>query len=272
MEIFFAILKVLGLIILIALAVFLLIVALVLFAPVRYKVLAEFNNDVKVSLRVRWLAGILYYRKDFCGENSDRLRIFGIPFGIKKAKKRKTKINEADAKVQAEKVKNENVDSDSQENNQICEKSEIKRNSRKAKTGNKKQKTINHKINKKVSVFTTISDIINAVRDENNKRLLSFFETIVFKLFKHAKPRNIKADMVIGLEDPADTGMLFGAIAIARGFVEGKYNIYPNFEEKILEGKLKAKGRIMVAVLLYYLLKIYGNDDVKLIIKKGWAR
>ena len=86
MGLFLTILKIIGLIILFVLAIMLMVVLLVLFAPVRYKVLAEFNNDVKVSLRIRWLAGILYYRNDYPGVEG-KLRFFGIPVGRNKKQK-----------------------------------------------------------------------------------------------------------------------------------------------------------------------------------------
>ena len=45
--------------------------------------------------------------------------------------------------------------------------------------------------------------------------------------------------------------------------IKGEYNISPDFYNKRIEGYMYIKGRIRSAVVLYYILKIYADKDIK---------
>ena len=43
------------------------------------------------------------------------------------------------------------------------------------------------------------------------------------------------------------------------------FNIYPDFENQVLEGRLELKGRIYVSVLLWHALKVYFDKNFKFV-------
>lgn len=88
------------------------------------------------------------------------------------------------------------------------------------------------------------------------------------KLIRHVLPRKIRGSITFGCEDPALTGQILGAVAIAYPLYGKGVAVYPRFEEKILEGQLQMKGRIVVACLLWQAWKIYRNPDVRKTLKK----
>ena len=88
------------------------------------------------------------------------------------------------------------------------------------------------------------------------------------KLIRHVLPRKIKGSITFGCEDPALTGQILGAVAIAYLLYGKGVAVYPRFEEKILEGQLQMKGRIVAACLLWQAWKIYRNPDVRKTLKK----
>lgn len=76
-------------------------------------------------------------------------------------------------------------------------------------------------------------------------------------------------------EDPSPSdarsgtdGQILGAVAIAYPLYGKGVAVYPRFEEKILEGQLQMKGRIVAACLLWQAWKIYRNPDVRKTLKK----
>ena len=56
------------------------------------------------------------------------------------------------------------------------------------------------------------------------------------KLIRHVLPRKIRGSITFGCEDPALTGQILGAVAIAYPLYGKGVAVYPRFEEKISGG------------------------------------
>lgn len=104
--------------------------------------------------------------------------------------------------------------------------------------------------------------------EESTLAALHFLTEKGRKLIRHVLPRKIRGSITFGCEDPALTGQILGAVAIAYPLYGKGVAVYPRFEEKILEGQLQMKGRIVVAYLLWQAWKIYRNPDVRKTLKK----
>lgn len=104
--------------------------------------------------------------------------------------------------------------------------------------------------------------------EESTLAALHFLTEKGRKLIRHVLPRKIRGSITFGCEDPALTGQILGAVAIAYPLYGKGVAVYPRFEEKILEGQLQMKGRIVVACLLWQEWKIYRNPDVRKTLKK----
>ena len=104
--------------------------------------------------------------------------------------------------------------------------------------------------------------------EESTLAALHFLTEKGRKLIRHFLPRKIRGSITFGCEDPALTGQILGAVAIAYPLYGKGVAVYPRFEEKILEGQLQMKGRIVVACLLWQAWKIYRNPDVRKTLKK----
>lgn len=104
--------------------------------------------------------------------------------------------------------------------------------------------------------------------EESTLAALHFLTEKGRKLIRHVLPRKIRGSITFGCEDPVLTGQILGAVAIAYPLYGKGVAVYPRFEEKILEGQLQMKGRIVVACLLWQAWKIYRNPDVRKTLKK----
>ena len=104
--------------------------------------------------------------------------------------------------------------------------------------------------------------------EESTLAALHFLTEKGRKLIRHVLPRKLRGSITFGCEDPALTGQILGAVAIAYPLYGKGVAVYPRFEEKILEGQLQMKGRIVVACLLWQAWKIYRNPDVRKTLKK----
>ena len=104
--------------------------------------------------------------------------------------------------------------------------------------------------------------------EDSTQAALRFLTEKGRKLIRHVLPRKIRGSITFGCEDPALTGQILGAVAIAYPLYGKGVAVYPRFEEKILEGQLQMKGRIVAACLLWQAWKIYRNPDVRKTLKK----
>lgn len=272
-------LKILGIIgtaLLCILAFILLVLILILFVPIRYKVKAECDFDVSKEVHVKaivsFLLRLIYVRINEDGTGV--LRIFGIPvrrFNGDEEESEATgdsdSASEADARGNFDNTGSPMpvslTDKDNKEN----------KNNKNNDTNNQSKVKKKKRSGKRTNLFKNIKDAVGkffkTITDENNKRFVKAVKNIIVRLLKDIKPDMIKADLVVGMEDPAATGILFGFIGIFTVIWPGKYHIIPDFEREILKGKIMIKGKIFNFILLKYIIEAIRNEDIKKVIQKS---
>lgn len=265
---------------------------------------SEANGKVRVS----WLLHLIHLRIQYREKELDwECYLFGVPLkkagaAVRewKKKRRKKKVQEQKErrkKAVQQKKKPEKRTAAKKKGQekplQIEEKTEIKTAERKQQEKEKVSDKLSRfwnrckkivgsilkfpgKLKKKLTnirlTFRGFCDKIKRWRtlwnEESTQAALHFLTEKGRKLIRHVLPRKIRGSITFGCEDPALTGQILGAVAIAYPLYGKGVAVYPRFEEKILEGQLQVKGRIVVACLLWQAWKIYRNPDVRKILKK----
>lgn len=265
---------------------------------------SEANGKVKVS----WLLHLIHLRIQYREKELDwECYLFGVPLkkagaAVRewKKKRRKKKIQEQkERRKKAVQQKNEPKKRTAAKKKgqekplQIEEKTEIKTAERKQQEKEKVSDKLSRfwnrckkivgsilgfpgKLKKKLTnirlTFRGFCDKIKRWRtlwnEESTQAALHFLTEKGRKLIRHVLPRKIRGSITFGCEDPALTGQILGAVAIAYPLYGKGVAVYPRFEEKILEGQLQMKGRIVAACLLWQAWKIYRNPDVRKTLKK----
>lgn len=100
-------------------------------------------------------------------------------------------------------------------------------------------------------------------QDKSHRRALVLIWVYTKKLLRHILPRKMRGTVRLGLEDPAATGQLLGYLAIFYPYYAGQLELIPSFEESIVEADLAIKGRIGIYYLIYIVLVLYMDKDVK---------
>jgi len=110
------------------------------------------------------------------------------------------------------------------------------------------------------------------------KKYFSFFQRsfldklflLVKKVLRHVLPKKYRLHLIYGFEDPADTGMLTGLFFMLFPNISNSdmMKISPIFDEELIQGEVSIKGRIIIAVLIYYFLQFYFAQGVRQMIKK----
>lgn len=243
---------------------------MVLFIPLRYRVNAYFGEDNRktgrqgdysISVKAKWLLGIVSAEFIYPEESGGGIKLFFIP--VRKRKKRKkSKVKEKN--LNKHEVKSETVqESETVPEHETVPESENKPVSRIKRKHVKNKKT--KKDRKKHNGFqrNKIKSYYGILSSSENRGAYSFIKKTLIRLIKHSAPKKVYADMIIGLEEPCNTGLLFGALGIVISFIKGKYNITPDFYNKRVDGRVYIKGKIRSVIVIYHLIRIFTNSDIK---------
>jgi hypothetical protein len=86
----------------------------------------------------------------------------------------------------------------------------------------------------------------NLLDHEDTRGFLASSKKQVLRVLRMILPRDIKADLIFGTGSPDTTGYLFGLYALfADRFRKGS-RVIPDFEEKVIKGKVKMRGHFTV--------------------------
>lgn len=86
--------------------------------------------------------------------------------------------------------------------------------------------------------------------DEESKALFSYACRRIGKVFRHIRPRKLKADIVFGTGSPDTTGYAYGIYGMFSPKLGEDIYITPNFEEQVLKGRVHAAGHITIFTVL----------------------
>lgn len=105
--------------------------------------------------------------------------------------------------------------------------------------------------------FGKAGRIKDFIFSETTKGIVCVAKDNVLHLLKKIKPRKIKSDILFGTGDPCLTGQAAGAIAVYMVMTGKFFKITPDFENKVLRGRLEISGHIRIVTLLFIVLKIF---------------
>lgn len=117
-------------------------------------------------------------------------------------------------------------------------------------------------------ICKNVNDLKEFISDDNTKEAFGFLKKETLILLKHIRPRRIKGYVHFGFDDPSYTGNLLGLIyMILRGSPK-EFRINPDFENKVFDGEIHAKGRVQCYLLLIIGIRLYKNDNLKLLLER----
>lgn len=90
------------------------------------------------------------------------------------------------------------------------------------------------------------------------------------RVFRHIMPKEYRLHLIYGFEDPADTGMLTGLFNLLFPSISNSdmMKINPVFDKEMIQGEISIKGRIIIAVLIYYFIQFYFAQGIRQTIRK----
>lgn len=83
-------------------------------------------------------------------------------------------------------------------------------------------------------------------------------------LLKHIAPKKIIGHLRYGFDEPSTTGQVTGYLSLLPFVYQKCFSLYPDFYEKVIEGEVTIKGRIILGYIARIVLKRYIWQTIKM--------
>lgn len=301
----FTILKVIGIILLVVLALILTALLCVLFVPVKYRAVGSFDNtDIRAKAHVSWLFHLFALHIEYADETDGYIRLV---FVKKKLFDNYEALDDGDmddaAKTETEDKVSENTTDESKipadesahvadeqtenestaqthneqrtvndENQQIKQQTKLTHQ----KTYNKRNKKPPQKPHKKQfkdkseKIKTGIDKLKREYSDERNKAAFLHLKKELFIILKRICPRRLKLTMVYSTGSPDTTGISLGILACFPVGYTNRWRITPDFESEkpYAKGSFDIKGHVVVISILAATLRILFDKNCRRLYNK----
>ena len=306
MGILFLVLKIIGFILLGLLAFLILLLLAVLFVPIRYRVVAQYEEKAIARITAGWFLHLIGVRLVISDqEKSCKLKLFGIPlidfFSPRKDKRKKRRSKSHQDKQPAKQSVHRNkqlVEQSVHQDKQPVEQSvhqnkqnNLQINEEQQQIGSEKEKAsgfdAGQASDEKASFFTKVRIYINRISDkikkirkketnlkeqynkwlvvlkrDRTKEALEKCKNTLCKVLKAVLPRKWKLFVHYGMEDPALTADILGYYWMLFAVLSGHIDCQPDFENKVFECNLHAKGYIRMITMVIAGWKFLFDPDL----------
>ena len=111
------------------------------------------------------------------------------------------------------------------------------------------------------------NEFVEYLKKEESKLAIRKIKTIIFEMFKKLLPRKFNAKFKFGFEDPSTTGKILGISSIFYGIYGDNIELEADFDNVVLEGEYKFKGKIRLINIVTAAIKIILNKWFRQFIK-----
>lgn len=291
------VLKIIGIVLLVILGLFLFILSLLLFLPVRYRFDGKYEDTLNGKALVTWFPVLLkaditvvdgkpsYVVKLFAGvvmtNTEKKISWIGRKLFASEEEDAESKKNKKDKNIkETEKssdTKNETLDYpvDSYEDIEFEKPPERKKVEKKLSIYDKIKKKIDF-CRRKWKNFVSKLKEIHGKKEQllkvyHSKRFEQAKADVILylkKLFQIVKPNRLEGNVVFGFENPELTGKSLGVLAMVLPTYQKFLTIRPDFTKSVISGNLKGKGKIYIFSVLKLAIKIKFNENLIKVIKK----
>lgn len=113
-------------------------------------------------------------------------------------------------------------------------------------------------IEKKVNRFKKFWDMKCTVRTRE------YLGKYLISILKHIAPKKIKGHIRYGFDEPCTTGQVTGYLSLLPFVYQKGFSLEPDFREKVIEGNVVLKGRIILGYIARIVLKRYIWQTIKM--------
>ena len=274
LHILLTILKIIGIILLAILGLLILLLCIVFFVPLRYEIIAETKGDLKTTkleLKFSWLLHLIAGQVTYLEEELDyKIRVLWKKITeTEPAEKPAEEVVDEVSEEQTEKPEEESPIDSSESLEEAEATDESVENT--AKVDEKEEKVRESKFQKIKctikEVCVKIKMVLEFLKGETHKLTLSRIKKEIVRLFVSLKPKKLRGKIRFGMDDPYKTGQILAALSILYPIYGGNVEIFPEFDQKVLEGDVYVKGHIRGILAVRMLFNLIIDKNVRTTIK-----
>ena len=297
----FTILKVIGIILLVVLALILTALLCVLFVPVKYRAVGSFDNtDIRAKAHASWLFHLFALHIEYADETDGYIRLVFVKKGLfadslgDNYEAFNDDVMDDAAKTETEDKISENTGDEpkipADESEHITDEQaedectarthneyrsvtdENQHIKQQTKPTHKKTYKKPHKKSHKKQFKDKSDKIKNCIyklkreySDERNKAAFSHLKKELFIILKRICPRRLKLTMVYSTGSPDTTGISLGILACFPVGYTNRWRITPDFESEkpYAKGSFDIKGHVIVISILAATLRILFDKNCR---------
>lgn len=276
----FTILKVIGIILLVVLALILTALFCILFVPVKYRAVGSFENtDIRAKAHVSWLFHLFALHIEYADETDGYIRLAFVKRKLfddadsdyendeKAAEASDDDVMDEAAKTETEDKVSENTGDEpkisADENQHIKQQTKLahqKTYKKRSERPHKKQFK-----DKSEKIKNCIYKLKREYSDERNKAAFLHLKKELFIILKRICPRRLKLTMVYSTGSPDTTGISLGILACFPVGYTNRWRITPDFESEnpYAKGSFDIKGHVIVISILAATLRILFDKNCR---------
>lgn len=276
----FTILKVIGIILLVVLALILTALFCILFVPVKYRAVGSFENtDIRAKAHVSWLFHLFALHIEYADETDGYIRLAFVKRKLfddadsdyendeKAAEASDDDVMDEAAKTETEDKVSENTGDEpkisADENQHIKQQTKLahqKTYKKRSEKPHKKQFK-----DKSEKIKNCIYKLKREYSDERNKAAFLHLKKELFIILKRICPRRLKLTMVYSTGSPDTTGISLGILACFPVGYTNRWRITPDFESEnpYAKGSFDIKGHVIVISILAAILRILFDKNCR---------
>lgn len=276
----FTILKVIGIILLVVLALILTALLCVLFVPVKYRAVGSFDNtDIRAKAHVSWLFHLFALHIEYADETDGYIRLafvkkrlFDDADSDYENDEKAAEASDDDAIDDAAKTETEDKVSENTGDEPKISADENQHIKQQTKPTHKKTYKKPHKKSHKKQFKDKSDRIKNCIyklkreySDERNKAAFLHLKKELFIILKRICPRRLKLTMVYSTGSPDTTGISLGILACFPVGYTNRWRITPDFESEnpYAKGSFDIKGHVIVISILAATLRILFDKNCR---------
>ena len=267
LHILFLILKIIGIILLTILGILILLLLIVFFVPLRYQVTAEFAGDLKKSkleVKFSWFLHVLAGKVTYMEEKLDhKVRILWKTISEDSVKESKS------SKKEEKNIEPDEID------DKVSKKAETEKTVEKTSDDKPKEESKEKPSESKIDklkctiqkVCDTIKMVLEFLKAEAHVGAFGKIKKEIIRLLISLKPKKMHGKIRFGMDDPYKTGQILAVLSALYPIYAENVEIYPEFEEKVLEGNIYIKGHIRGIHAVVMAFRIILDKNVRTTIK-----
>lgn len=129
------------------------------------------------------------------------------------------------------------------------------------------QYTIEHFCDRIKSISNQIEYYKGIITSDIFQQSFQLCKGELFSIMKSLKPQKFKADVIVGMDDPATTAQILAIWGMLYPIIGEHVNVAGDFEQNRIEGHVLIKGKIKVFTFVRAVIRIYFNKDSRKLIQ-----